>query len=332
MIEITTIDVHVAGEPLRVITSGFPEPQGSSILDRREYCRQHLDHLRQALMLEPRGHPDMYGALPLGSSSADADIGVLFMHNEGYSTMCGHGIIGLTTVLWQEEIPTAQKLNNPLRIETPSGVVSATAQHQDGRIASVTFQNIPSFVEGLDLQVEVPNLGIVRYDLAFGGAYYAFCRAEEFGLKLTPDQASSLTELGMRIKQAIMANLPIAHPQDERLGFLYGVVFVGAGLQREVFCRQVCVFAEGAIDRSPTGTGVSAHLAILATRHGIQEHTPYRIESILGTTFTVRLVKRVNFFGRQAIIPEVTGQAYITGKHQFLIDPADPLKGGFRLS
>ncbi len=332
MIEITTIDVHVAGEPLRVITKGFPDPQGSSILDKREYCRQHFDHLRQALMLEPRGHPDMYGALPLNPSRADADIGVLFMHNEGYSTMCGHGIIGLTTVLLEEENPLTEKLKNPLRIETPSGMVTAKAQHQEGRIASVTFQNIPSFVEGLDFQVDVPNLGRVRYDLAFGGAYYAFCQAEDFGLSLTPQQASSLVELGMRIKQAIMARFPIEHPQDERLGFLYGVIFVGPGLQQGAYCRQVCVFAEGAVDRSPTGTGVSAHLAILATRHNLQEHTQYHMEGILGSTFTVRLVKRCDFFGRQAFIPEVTGQAYITGKHQFLIDPADPLKEGFRLS
>ena len=251
MDRLTTIDVHVAGEPLRVITNGFPEPQGSTILDKREFCREHLDHLRQVLMLEPRGHTDMYGALPVDSSRADADIGVLFLHNEGYSTMCGHGIIGLTTVLLDPSLAGPTQFKNPLRIETPSGMVTATAQEKLGRVQSVTFRGIPSFVTGLDLNVEVPGYGTLQYDLAFGGAYYAFCQAEALHVSLTPDHARVLIDLGMAIKQAIMATHLITHPTDERLGFLYGVIFVGPATHEYAYCRQVCIFADGAMDRSP---------------------------------------------------------------------------------
>ena len=331
MMKISTIDVHVAGEPLRVITGGFPEPQGSSILEKRDFCRQHLDHLRRALMLEPRGHSDMYGALPVSSSMPDADMGVLFLHNEGYSTMCGHGIIGLTTVLLEYKFFLKQP-RSPLQIETPSGMVTARAQTHEGKVSSVTFTNVPSFVDGLDEWVDVEGLGKVRYDLAFGGAYYAFCEAQDLNLNLDPHHTRSIIDLAMTIKRAIMATRSITHPSDPRLGFLYGVIFVGPQTQQESFCRQVCVFADGALDRSPTGTGVSAHLAILAARKKIGDDQPYRMESILGTHFTGRITERSEIHGRPAIIPEVTGSAHITGRHEFFIDPDDPLNTGFLLT
>jgi trans-L-3-hydroxyproline dehydratase len=328
---ISTIDVHVAGEPLRVITHGYPEPEGINILEKRRFCQTHLDHFRRALMWEPRGHPDMYGCLLVPPSNPQADYGVLFMHNEGYSTMCGHGIIGLVTVLLEQGLfPNADR-ETIIRLETPSGLVTAKASVHKDRVRSVAFQNVPSFVVGLDQIVEVPGIGSVRYDLAFGGAFYGFCRAKELGLELIPDQAQEIAEIGITIKRAIMASRTIEHPAGPDLGFLYGIIFVDSPLDVQSHCRQICIFADGALDRSPTGTGVSAHLAILASRKSITEQKSSVFESILGTTFTGRIVERLNFHGIPAIVPEVSGQAFLTGKHEFVIDPADPLKDGFRL-
>lgn len=331
MNRITTIDVHVAGEPLRVITGGFPEPEGHTILKKREFCRQHWDHFRRALMLEPRGHAHMYGALPVTPSNPKADVGVLFLHNEGYSTMCGHGIIGLVTVLLEEGIAEVREPETTLHIETPSGLVTAVAQLDQGRVQSVAFRNVPSFVNDLDQTIEVPGVGPVRYDLAFGGAFYAFCQADESDCTLAPNHTRTLADVGMRIKQAIMVKKSIQHPIEPDLSFLYGVIFVGPPVNSFAYCRHVGIFADGAIDRSPTGTGVSAHLAILAARSRITDHTPFVMESILGTTFTGKIVDRLTFHGIPAIIPEVEGQAYITGKHEFVFDSDDPLKKGFRL-
>ncbi len=332
MNRMTTVDVHVAGEPLRVITGGFPEPEGQSILEKREFCRQHLDHFRRALILEPRGHADMYGALPVTPTNPKADIGVLFLHNEGYSTMCGHGIIGLVTVLIEEGMVEVREPETTLQIETPSGLVTAVAHIGQGRVQSVAFRNIPSFVLDLDQTIDLPGIGLIRYDLAFGGAFYAFCQADKLGLPLTPSHARSLADLGMRIKKTIGDNRSIKHPVEPDLGFLYGIIFVSPPTQSPAYCRHVCIFADGAIDRSPTGTGVSAHLAILAARDRPTDHTPYVIESILGTTFTGKVVDRLTFHGIPAIITEVKGNAYLIGKHELVIDPDDPLQTGFRLS
>ena len=329
---ISTIDVHVAGEPLRIITEGFPVPQGHTILEKRRYCQAHLDHHRLALMLEPRGHSDMYGCLLVPPSHPQADYGVLFMHNEGYSTMCGHGIIGLVTVLIEQgKVPEVGPKTTVL-LDTPSGLIKATALVQHGRVDSVSFQNVSSFVDSLDQVVPVPSIGAVRYDLAFGGAYYAFCQATELGLDLTPEHSQKLIGLAMKIKRAIITSRTIEHPTESDLGFLYGIIFVGSPMQVESHYRQVCVFADGALDRSPTGTGVSAHLAILAAQELVNDQTPYKMEGILGTTFTGRIIDRTRYHGRPAMITEITGQAFLTGKHEFFIDENDPIKNGFRLS
>ncbi len=331
MNRVRTVDVHVAGEPLRVITGGFPEPGGHTILEKRDYCLHHLDDWRRALMLEPRGHPDMYGALPVPPSHPDAAVGVVFLHNEGYSTMCGHGIIGLVTVLLEEGLLSHPDHSAPLLIETPSGLVLGMPKYEQHRVRSVAFRNVPSFVRDLDQSLEVPEIGTVRYDLAFGGAYYAFCQAEDLGLRLDPEEAGTLADVGMAIKRTIASTRPISHSGEPQLGYLYGVIFVGPPNHRSSYCRHVCIFADGAVDRSPTGTGVSAHLAILAARKAIPDNSPFLMEGILGTTFTGKIVERVEYYDVPAIIPEVEGQAYFTGNHEFILDPADPFRSGFRL-
>jgi len=331
MHRITTIDVHVAGEPLRVITGGFPVPPGKTILEKRRAAQEQYDHLRRALMWEPRGHPDMYGCLLLPPTTPEADLGVLFLHNEGYSTMCGHGVIGLVTVALENGILRMAEPETIVRLETPSGLVTARAFVERGRVRSVSFRNVPSFVAAVDQIVEVPGLGAVRYDLAFGGAFYAFCLAAELGVELKPGEARRLADLGQAIKAAVAASRVLVHPVEPELAFLYGTIFVGPSQTPGADSRQVCIFADGALDRSPTGTGVSARLALLQARGELEDRQPYVVESLLSTCFSGRILERLTFAGVPAVIPEVEGSAYLTGRHEFLIDPEDPLRSGFLL-
>lgn len=328
---ITTLDCHVAGEALRVVTGGFPEPAGSTILEKREYCRTHLDHLRTALMWEPRGHHDMYGCLLVTPAHPQADTGVLFFHNEGYSTMCGHGIIGLTTVMLEQGLFPVSVPTTTIRFDTPSGLVTARVSLNEGKVRSVAFLNVPSFVLDVEQTVHVPGIGAIQYDVAFGGAFYAFCRAESLGLTLEPKHAGRLQTLGLAIKQAIMAERTISHPTAPELGYLYGTIFVGPPLTTEGDVRHTCIFANGALDRSPTGTGVSAHLALLHTKGNLQVGQSLRFESILGTQFGGKIVEETNLDQYPAILPEVEGRACLTGRHEFMIDPDDLLKEGFLL-
>lgn len=328
---ITTIDVHTAGEPLRVVTGGFPELSGDTMLERRRHLKENLDHLRRALMWEPRGHRGMYGCIVTSPVESDSDIGILFMHNEGYSTMCGHGIIGIATVAPEIGLVPIVVPETEIRIDTPAGQVTACARVEEGGVKSVRFQNVPSFVDALDETVEVPDLGEVRYDLAFGGAYYAYVMAEDVGLTCTPEEQGTLIERGMAIKNAIIEKRPIVHPFEEDLGFLYGTIFIGPPRTGMASSRNVCIFADGQVDRSPTGTGVSGRAAIHHYRGELGVDEPLIIESIVDTLFTVTVVETTTYGDFQAVIPSVEGSAHITGVHEFMIDPADPLKEGFLL-
>jgi trans-L-3-hydroxyproline dehydratase len=328
-VRVNTLDVHTAGEPLRIITHGFPKVPGSTILEKRRYARNHLDDLRTALMWEPRGHADMYGAILTEPVTGDGDAGVLFLHNEGYSTMCGHGIIGLAmagveggAVPWDE---------GPLRLDTPAGRVTAFPDRLDGIIESVSFLNVPSFLYAQDQVAEVEGLGPVRYDVAFGGAFYAFCDAGALGLELVPEEFPEIIQAGMKIKRAVMSSLPIHHPFEADLGFLYGTILVGNARTPGNHSRNVCVFAEGEVDRCPTGTGVSARAALHFAKGELEMGEHFTVESILGTTFTGQVTEAVSFGPYDAVIPRVTGTSYITGRNEFFIDPKDPLRNGFML-
>ena len=330
-LRITTIDCHTAGEPLRVITGGYPDLPGDTILARRRYAQEHLDHLRTALMWEPRGHADMYGCILTPPVSPEADIGVLFMHNEGYSTMCGHGIIGVAKVTLETGLLPMTEPETTIRIDTPAGLVTAHARVAEGHVQSVYFHNVPSFVLALDEAVEVPGLGRVRYDLAFGGAFYAYVQAEEVGLTCVPEDFRAFIEKGLAIKRAIVASRPITHPFEEDLSFLYGPIFIGPPLEEGSHSRNVCVFAEGEVDRCPTGTGISGRLAIHHARGELEVGEPIVVESIIGTRFSGRIVETTTCGPYPAVIPEVEGAAHITGRHEFLLDPDDPLRRGFIL-
>ena len=328
---ITVIDAHTAGEPLRVITGGLPPIPGDTILAKRRFLRENLDHLRTALMWEPRGHADMYGCIVTEPVTPDGTLGVLFLHNEGYSTMCGHGVIALATVALDTRMLELPGDKVVVKMDTPAGRVTAYARRERGRVTEVAFHNVPSFVYALDRAVDVPGIGHVRYDVAFGGAFYAFCRAEDLGLRLVPEEFRPLIDVGMRIKRAVMADLPIRHPFEPDLGFLYGTIIVGPPHDPAHHSRNVCVFAEGEVDRSPTGTGMSGRAALHFARGELALNQPFVVESILGTCFEGRVMGLTTFGPHDAVIPQVTGSAHIVGRSELCIDPSDPLKHGFIL-
>jgi proline racemase len=326
---IRTIDVHAAGEPLRVIVEGLRPIPGDSMLEKRRYAREYLDTVRRRLMWEPRGNADMYGAIPTEPVNDGSDCGVLFLHNEGFSTMCGHGIIGLTKVLLEGGMIEGGREISTIRIDTPAGLVVASASREDGRVRHVTFENVPSFVYQRSIEVRLEGIGETACDIAFGGAYYAYCDAAELGLSLEPSQHDRLVEVGRLVKRAVLEQTSIEDPVAPDLGFLYGVIFTGPPADRRHHSRHVCIFAEGEVDRSPTGTGVSGRAALLHDAGHVPDGETIMIESILGTCFGVAVVGVSQVAGYRAVIPEVSGEAYVTGTSEFFLDPGDPLGDGF---
>lgn len=332
---VTTLDTHTAGEPLRIVTGGMPELPGATILARRRYMQKHYDHIRKALMWEPRGHYNMYGCILTPPVTPDADLGVLFMHNEGYSTMCGHGTIGLVTALLETgTLPTRGKLT-PVTLDTPAGLVRATAYvASSGQVAQVSFLNVPSFLYARDIELQVSNYGRLTVDIAFGGAFYVVLPASQVGLQVSPEQVSELVHAGEAIKRAVNAHMQVKHPMEDDLSFVYGTIFTDQPANPEHHSRNVCIFANGEVDRSPTGTGVSARLALHYAKGEITEDQHIRIESILGeiSVFGGHVAERTHVGSFEAIVPEVSGTAYITGRHEFIIDPRDQLGRGFLVS
>jgi len=328
---VKTIDAHTEGEPLRIITSGYPEIEGQTILEKRQYLTEHLDEYRQLLMFEPRGHADMYGALITQPCTIDATFGILFMHNEGYSSMCGHGIIAAVSVAIESQTIAMPKKNEFIGIDAPAGFIKAYAEKIDGKV-SVSFDNVPAFVECLNQIVEVQGLGNVNYDIAFGGAYYAFVDADELGLDCTPDNQQALINSGRAIKKAVMAQYSLTHPVEADLSFLYGTIFYSNKTDSlSSHSRHVCIFADGEVDRSPTGTGVSARAALLKLKENLATKQNIIIESIVGGKMTVNIQQHINYHNKEAIIPRVSGRAFITGCHTFMLRDDDIFPQGFLL-
>ncbi len=330
-LRVRTLDAHTAGEPLRIITDGVPPIPGTSVVEQRRYAQRHHDALRRMLMWEPRGHADMYGAILTAPTTPDGHSGVLFLHNEGFSTMCGHGVIALATVGMTAGLFGSPDLTE-LRLDTPAGRVTARPHRKEGQITGASFVNVPSFVLHQDAVVSVAGVGPVRCDVAYGGAFYAYVDAAAVDLELVPPAVDRIIELGRRITHAVTEALDIAHPTgDPELGFLYGTIFVGPAGGAAAHSRNVCVFAEGEVDRSPTGTGVSGRLAIHHARGELSENDTIVVESLLGTTFRGRIVTTTHVGGLPAIVPEISGSAWLTGRHEFVVDPQDPLAEGFLL-
>ncbi len=328
-LRIKTIDAHTGGEPLRIILDGLPEIKGTTILEKRRYFRENYDYIRTGLMWEPRGHADQYGAVLTEATESDSDFGTFFLHNEGYSTMCGHAIIALTKVVLDTGIIEKGGANPILKIDTPAGQVTAQATRENGTVIAVSFQNVPSFVYASNQKIQVEGIGGVTYDIAFGGAFYAYCNAEELGLSLAADNYGQLIDWGRRIKHAVMKSQSIVHPFEEDLSFLYGTIFIGKAHDENHHSRNVCIFADGEVDRSPTGTGVSARAALHYAKGELKIGEKINIESILGTLMSVQVIEETTFGKHKAVIPEVGGMAHITGINEFCFDPADGLNKGF---
>jgi proline racemase len=340
---IRTIDAHAAGEPLRLVVEGMPAPDGRTMLEKRAWAQKRLDHLRKAIILEPRGHTDMYGALLTEPVARDSHAGVLFMHNEGWSTMCGHGIIAVTTMaverglIWSNP-KDAQNGRKPtsvhIRYDTPAGPVQARAHvshYGDAvRVESVAFRNVASFVFEPSLMVPVGGRKI-PVDIAFGGAFYAIVDAEAAGVPIDGAHLPELRKLGMAIAREVEKLRRVVHPIDSGLEGIYGTIFTAPAQSHDAHLRNVTIFADAEVDRSPCGTGTAAVMAVLNDMGLLLDDVPFVHESIVGTTFKGRVVDRVEVGEKPAIVPEIEGSAWITGEHTFLIDGDDPLKAGFRL-
>jgi trans-L-3-hydroxyproline dehydratase len=344
MVTLKTIDAHAAGEPLRLIVDGFPSPHGRTMLEKREWLKRHADHLRRALMLEPRGHADMYGAILTEPVMPGSHAGVLFMHNEGYSTMCGHGVIAVTTIALERGLlmpgPATPKSAEgteaaggcSIVYDAPAGTIRARAQRAggDGKVESVRFQNVPSFVLHGGLTVKLASRQI-RADVAFGGAFYAIVDSEAVGLPIDAAHLADLRRVGMEIKSAIEREQAIVHPLEPGLRGIYGTIFTGPPNHRDADLRNVTIFADAEVDRSPCGTGTAAVMAVIDAMGLLADDKPFVHESLIGTTFTGRAATRTTVGEHAAIVPEIEGSAWITGEHTFLIDQRDPLREGFRL-
>ncbi len=328
-LKINTIDMHTGGEPLRVYTSGLPEIKGDNILEMRRYFRDKLDYIRTGTMFEPRGHADMYGAVITDSVTEGGDFGTFFLHNEGYSTMCGHAIIALTKLVFDTGMIEKEGDHPELIIDAPPGLIRSKAHRKDGKVEKVSFLNVPSFLLYKDKTVEVPGIGEVKFDVAYGGAFYAFVDADALGLRMDECDYNRLIDYGRKIKHAVMENFAITHPFEEDLSFLYGTIFTGKPYNEKHHSRNVCIFAEGEVDRSPTGSGVSARAALHYAKGELQKGEEITIESILGTTMSVKVHEPTSFGAHAAVVPEVCGTAHITGRNEFWFDPEDPLRNGF---
>ncbi|MBO4207506.1 proline racemase family protein [Micromonospora echinofusca] len=326
---IHVVDSHTEGMPTRVVTGGVPAIPGATMAQRREYLVTHLDHLRTFLMYEPRGHAAMSGAILQPATRPDADVGVLFIEVSGCLPMCGHGTIGVATVLVETGMVEVTEPVTTVRLDTPAGLVVASVAVTDGRAGAVTIQNVPSFVGALDAEVDVPGLGPVRYDLAYGGNFYALVDLPTLGLRLDDDRRR-LLDTGLAIMAAINATAAPTHPERSDITGCHHVYLAAEGSDARL-SRHAMVIHPGWFDRSPCGTGTSARMAQLHARGLLDLDTAFTNESLLGTRFTGRLVGTTTVGGRPAVVPTVTGRAWLTGTAQHFLDPTDPFPAGFLL-
>lgn len=328
-----TVDMHTAGEPVRIVEAGYPELRGATILEKRRDALARHDHLRRALMLEPRGHAGMYGAIPTPACSPEADFAVLFTHQEGYSTMCGHATIALGRWAVDSGRARLREGRAAFKLEAPCGVVDVEVRRQ-GDATHVTFESVESFASHLDQEVDVPGLGGVRFDIGFGGAFYAVLPASRIGLPLMQAPLEELVRAGAAITAAVRAAIPITHPQAPDLGFLYGTILtddVALGAHGGRPSYNLCVFAEGQIDRSPTGSGVTARIALAAARGEMQVGQSCEIRGVAGQGFAGTLA-RTRGGGRETLSRvKVGGSAFYAGRSEFVCEAADPFAYGFAL-
>ena len=327
----SAVDSHTEGMPTRVVTGGLGPVPGATMQERRLYFAAHLDDLRLMLMREPRGHSAMSGAFLQPPTRPDADWGVLFVEVSGLLPMCGHGTIGVATVLVETGMVEVTEPQTRIRLDTPAGLVEATVTVSDGRAERVTLRNVPAFTAALDATVDVDALGAeVTYDMAYGGNFYALVPAASIGLDPVPANSDELIARGLEIAAAINASAEPVHPVDPAIRGCKHVVFHAPG-RNGASARAATAIHPGWLDRSPCGTGTSARMAALHARGELALGEEFVNESVIGSRFTGRLVEEVTLGTTPAVVPEVTGRAWITGMGQYLLDPTDPFPTGFDL-
>lgn len=326
-----TIDMHTAGEPLRIVTAGVPSIKGQTMLEKRRYVKAHLDHIRKALIWEPRGHADMYGAYITEPVSTMADMGVIFMHNEGYSDMCGHGIIALATVAVAQSLVTRTVPETRVGIDSPAGFIEAFVGWDGHKVGAVRFKNVPSFLYKKDIEITTPTFGRLLVDIAFGGAFYAYLDGVQAGLELKPENYRQLIQLGDEVKKAVIATTVVQHPLEPELNQLYGTIIDGKPQRVGSTQSNVCIFANREVDRSPTGTGTAGRVAQLYARGRLKKGELLVNESIIGTIFKGRVLEETRVGELAAVIPEISGRACVMGLNQWVIEADDPLVEGFFL-
>ncbi|MFI1647216.1 proline racemase family protein [Streptomyces avidinii] len=325
------VDSHTEGMPTRVITGGVGVVPGATMAEKRLHFIEHMDHVRTLLMYEPRGHSAMSGAILQPPTRPDADYGVLYIEVSGLLPMCGHGTIGVATVLVETGMVPVVEPVTTVRLDTPAGLVSVDVRVEDGAATAVTLTNVPSFSVGLDLKTEVPGFGAITYDLAYGGNFYAFVELDALGLPFDRARGDDLIAAGLAVMEAINAgpDRPV-HPEHPSIAGVKHVYLAAPGSDARR-SRHAMAIHPGWFDRSPCGTGTSARMAQLHARGLLELGADFVNESFIGSEFTGRLVGQTTVGGLPAVVPTVTGRAWITGTAQYFLDPTDPFPGGFLL-
>lgn len=330
---IHAIDSHTMGEPTRIITSGIPKIPGKTIADKKEYLEKNLDYIRTAVMNEPRGHNDMFGSILMEPVSEEADFGIVFMDGGGYLNMCGHGSIGASTAIVETGMVEVTEPITKVVLESPAGLIRADVRVENGIVKESTITNVPSFLYKSDLRINVPTIGEINLDIAFGGSFFAIVDVTQENLKLDicPKNDQIFKEIGVKIRDEVNKSIIVSHPYLSHIKTVDLVEFYGPAKNPQATLQNVVIFGSGQVDRSPCGTGTSAKLATLIAKGKLKLNEDFVYESITGTMFTGRALEEVKIGEYNGIIPQITGRAYVTGFNHFIINDEDPLKYGFKL-
>ncbi|MFO7743410.1 MAG: proline racemase family protein [Anaerolineae bacterium] len=329
------MDSHTAGECTRLVTSGLLPIPGDTMAEKLAYAEDQLRWVPGFLLLEPRGHKDMFGAILTPPCSPEADVGAVFMDNQGYEPMCGHAVIGTATTVLETGMVPMSEPETLVSLHTPSGLVRAYARIEDGRVMSVSFENVPAFVYRSDLRLRIPGVGTLTVDVVFGGLFFVFVDARQLTIDLVPANAARLADLGMRILEVANREVEVRHPELSHIDRIIDVRFYVDPGPDGTDSRNVVILGDHMIDRSPCGTGTSAEAALRHAQGRLEVGGSFVTESIIGTRFTGRILAETTVgSGAEsfpAVVPRITGSAHLTGFHQFVLDGGDPFPQGFRL-
>jgi len=328
---VIAVDSHTMGEPTRIVIGGLPNIPGNSMQEKRRFLTNNMDHIRQALMLEPRGHDDMFGSILTAPCNPEADLGIIFMDTGGYLNMCGHGTIGAATVAVEMGLVDVKEPFTEIVFDAPAGLVRAKVKVENGKAKGVTVRNVPAFLYKKDVELEIPPYGNVKIDIAFGGSFFALAKAKDFGISVEKRYTSELIDIGMKIRQAANDVVPVIHPENPHIRSIDLTEISDSPSHPDAHMKNIVILGNKSVDRSPCGTGTCAKMAALYAEGKLQLGQDFVHESILGTLFTGRLVGTTKVGDFDAVVPEITGRAFITAVSHFMIDDEDPLKYGFSL-